>query len=171
MSRLLSKLEAANRVQVALVVHDAGLLCAVTDESVGAGRSPHRRPPEERNAVPSSVTPMIVTHDLERLAHFYTGVAGATEDSRTPEEGPTFYLGLRIGDSELGIVADGSVESAPAGRVLLSLEVPDVDAALARVEQLGGQAPGPANDMPWGQRVAHVKDPDGNAVNLTTTTG
>ena len=40
-SRLLSKLEAANRVQVALVVHDAGLLCAVTDKSVGAGRSPH----------------------------------------------------------------------------------------------------------------------------------
>jgi hypothetical protein len=23
--------------------------------------------------------------------------------------------------------------------------------------------------MPWGQRVAHVQDPDGNALNLTTT--
>ena len=119
--------------------------------------------------MPSSVIPMIVTHDLERLARFYTGVAGATEDTRTPAEGPTFYLGLRIGDSELGIVADGSIGGAPAGRVLLSLEVPDVDAALARVESLGGEAPAPANDMPWGQRVAHVKDPDGNPVNLTTT--
>ncbi len=57
--------------------------------------------------MPSSVTPMIVTHDLERLAHFYTGVAGATETSRTPDEGPTFYLGLRVGDSELGILAHG----------------------------------------------------------------
>ena len=121
--------------------------------------------------MPSSVTPVVVTHDLERLARFYTGVAGATEDSRTPEEGPTFHLRLRVGDSELGMLADGSVEDAPAGRVLLSLEVPDVDAALARVESLGGEAPAPANDMPWGQRVAHVKDPDGNAVNLTTTTG
>ncbi len=121
--------------------------------------------------MPSSVTPMIVTHDLERLARFYIGVVGATEDTRTPEEGPTFYLSLRIGDSELGIVADGSIEDAPAGRVLLSLEVPDVDAALARVEPLGGEAPAPANDMPWGQRVAHVKDPDGNLVNLTTTAG
>ncbi len=119
--------------------------------------------------MPSSVTPMIVTHDLERLAHFYTGVAGATETSRTPDEGPTFYLVLRVGDSELGIVSDGSVEGAPAGRVLLSIEVPDVDAALSRVEAHGGQAPAPANDMPWGQRVAHVRDPDGNAVNLTTT--
>ena len=119
--------------------------------------------------MPSSVIPMIVTHDLERLARFYTGVAGATEDTRTPEAGPTFYLGLRIGDSELGIVADGSIEGSPAGRVLLSLEVPDVDAALALVESLGGEAPAPANDMPWGQRVAHVTDPDGNPVNLTTT--
>jgi predicted enzyme related to lactoylglutathione lyase len=25
---------------------------------------------------------------------------------------------------------------------------------------------GPPNDMPWGQRVAHVHDPDGNMVNL-----
>ena len=119
--------------------------------------------------MPSSVTPIIVAHDLERLARFYTGVAGAAEVSRTPDDGPTFYLGLRVGDSELGIVADGSIERAPAGRVLISIEVPDVDAALAQVEALGGQAPAPANDMPWGQRVAHVTDPDGNAVNLTTT--
>ncbi len=125
--------------------------------------------PTERNSVSSTVTPMIITHDLERLARFYAGVAGATEASRTPDDGPTFYLGLRIGDSELGIVADDSVEGAPAGRVLLSVEVPDVDAALSRVESLGGQAPAPANDMPWGQRVAHVTDPDGNGVNLTTT--
>jgi predicted enzyme related to lactoylglutathione lyase len=121
--------------------------------------------------VPSSVTPMIVTHDLERLAVFYTGLTGATESSRVPDDGPTFYLGLRIGASELGIVADESVASAAPGRVLLNIEVADVDAALARVEFLGGRAPSPATDMPWGQRVAHVRDPDGNAVNLTTTTG
>ncbi|SHN59265.1 hypothetical protein SAMN05660350_00861 [Geodermatophilus obscurus] len=120
--------------------------------------------------MPSNVIPMIITHDLERLARFYAGVAGARETSRTPDTGPTFYLGLQIGSSELGIVADNGVEGAPAGRVLLSIEVPDVDAALSRVESLGGQAPAPANDMPWGQRVAHVKDPDGNAVNLTTST-
>ena len=125
--------------------------------------------PNERKPVPSSVSPIIVTHDLERLARFYTGVVGATETRRTPDVGPMFYLGLRIGDSELGIVSDGSVAGTPAGRVVLSIEVPDVDAALSRVEAHGGQAPAPANDMPWGQRVAHVQDPDGNAFNLTTT--
>ena len=37
----------------------------------------------------------------------------------------------------------------------------------ARVEALGGTATSEANDMPWGQRVAHIKGPDGNVVNLT----
>jgi predicted enzyme related to lactoylglutathione lyase len=34
------------------------------------------------------------------------------------------------------------------------------------VTQLGGRVRGLPNDMPWGQRVAHVQDPDGNSVNL-----
>jgi predicted enzyme related to lactoylglutathione lyase len=38
---------------------------------------------------------------------------------------------------------------------------------LHRVEDLGGRVLGPPNDMPWGQRVAHIEDPDRNAVNLT----
>ena len=117
----------------------------------------------------ATVRPILVTPDLDRLRAFYTSLFGAEETVRFPDEGPAFYVGLRIGDSELGIVADDSVEEAPAGRVLLSVEVPDVDAALSRVASLGGHAPAPANGMPWGQRVAHVTDPDGNAVNLTTT--
>ena len=38
---------------------------------------------------------------------------------------------------------------------------------LEHVEPLGGRVLGPPNDMPWGQRVAHILDPDGNTVNLT----
>jgi predicted enzyme related to lactoylglutathione lyase len=50
---------------------------------------------------------------------------------------------------------------------LLSVAVDGVDALLEQVERQGGTVLGPANDMPWGQRVAHIQDPDGNAVNLT----
>ncbi len=42
-----------------------------------------------------------------------------------------------------------------------------LDGYLDRVEGLGGRVLGPPRDMPWGQRVAHLQDPDGNAVNLT----
>ncbi len=120
--------------------------------------------------MPSTVQPLIVTADLERMLAFYGGLLSATETERVPPEGPVFYVGLRIGDSDLGLVSDDAVADAPAGRVLLSIEVPDVDALLARLAALGGELTGGPNDMPWGQRVAHVTDPDGNAVNLTTTT-
>ena len=121
--------------------------------------------------MPSTIQPMIVTAHLERMLAFYSGLLSATETQRVPEEGPVFFVGLRIGDSDLGMVSDDSVADAPAGRILLSVEVPDVDKLLPRLEGLGGALTGGPTDMPWGQRVAHIKDPDGNAVNLTTTTG
>ncbi|WP_345771588.1 VOC family protein [Geodermatophilus sabuli] len=120
--------------------------------------------------MPSTIRPIIVTADLPRLLAFYTGLLGAAEVMRYPEDGPASYVGLQLGDSELGLSADDSVVPGTPGRMLLSIEVDDVDATLTRVDELGGSAPGPANDMPWGQRVAHITDPDGTVVNLTTTT-
>ncbi|MEU7433974.1 VOC family protein [Streptomyces sioyaensis] len=116
---------------------------------------------------PAAVQPVIVTPDLDRLRDFYRALAGAEEFTRVPEEGPAFFVGLRIRGSELGLVSDRSVAIGTPTRILLSLAVEDVDALLDRVESLGGTVRGPANDMPWGQRVAHIQDPDGNAVNLT----
>jgi predicted enzyme related to lactoylglutathione lyase len=117
--------------------------------------------------VPVTIRPIIVSADLERLLGFYTGLLGATEVMRFPEDGPVFYVGLELGGSELGLSADDGVSPGAPGRMLLSIEVPDVDALLPQVEGLGGTATSGANDMPWGQRVAHIKDPDGNVVNLT----
>ena len=57
-------------------------------------------------------------------------------------------------------------------RILLNVNVGDlgvgnVAGLLEHVETLSGRVLGPPNDMPWGQRVAHIQDPDGNTVNLT----
>lgn len=122
--------------------------------------------------MPATIQPMIITPDLSRLLTFYTTLLGAVETTRVPENGPTFFVGLRVDDAELGLVADADVETgADTGqRMLLSVEVSDVDDLLARAEALGGRVLGPPNDMPWGQRVAHIQDPDGNAVNLTQPT-
>ena len=97
---------------------------------------------------------------------------GAVEISRVPEDGPAFYVGLQIGNAELGIVTDGEADIAAPQRILLNVNVGDlsvggVEALLEHVEALGGRVLGPPNDMPWGQRVAHIQDPDGNTVNLT----
>jgi predicted enzyme related to lactoylglutathione lyase len=113
----------------------------------------------------TTIQPIIVTPDLPRLRRFYEKVLGAAEFTSIPG----FYVGLRAGEAELGLVADDKIELGTPQRILISVEVPDVDALLPIVEAAGGTVPGLPNDMHWGQRVAHVFDPDGNAVNLTCT--
>ncbi|MFI9106564.1 VOC family protein [Streptomyces fildesensis] len=115
----------------------------------------------------STIQPVIMTADQDVLVGFYTKLFGAQEVFRVPAEGPAFYLGLRIGDTDLGLVAKADAGTSAAPRILLSIGVEDVDATLGRVEALGGSVRSGPNDMPWGQRVAHIQDPDGNPVNLT----
>ena len=113
-----------------------------------------------------TIQPILVTTDLPGMLAFYRGLLDAEEILRQPPEGEPFYVGLRAGAAEFGLVNDEKAPVGP-GRVLLSIDVDDVRARLERVEPLGGTVLGPPNDMPWGQRVAHIQDPDGNAVNLT----
>ncbi|MFE8014041.1 VOC family protein [Streptomyces antibioticus] len=115
----------------------------------------------------STIQPVILTADQDLLLGFYTKLFGAEEIFRIPEEGPAFYRGLRIGDSDLGLVAKTDLETGAAPRMLLSIGVDDVDETLGRVEALGGSVRSGPENMPWGQRVAHIQDPDGNPVNLT----
>ncbi|MGW1462739.1 VOC family protein [Streptomyces sp. NPDC002308] len=115
----------------------------------------------------STIQPVILTAAQDALLGFYTKLFGAEEIFRVPEEGPAFYRGLRIGDTDLGLVARTDVGSGAAPRMLLSIGVDDIDETLGRVEALGGSVSSGPNDMPWGQRVAHIQDPDGNPVNLT----
>ncbi|GII78451.1 extradiol dioxygenase [Sphaerisporangium rufum] len=118
----------------------------------------------------ATIQPIIVTSDVDRLQAFYQRMFGAVAESRFPEEGPVFFVMLRVGDSELGLVNNDADLSAPQ-RFVLSVRVDDVDALLDQVEAAGGNVLGPPNDMPWGERVAHIHDPDGNKLNLTQTIG
>ncbi|MCM4080123.1 VOC family protein [Paractinoplanes hotanensis] len=115
----------------------------------------------------TSIQPIASTPDLPRLRAFYETVLGATQSLRVPEQGAEFYVELRIGTSTLGIVQEEKTEIGAPVRILLSADVEDVDALLPTVESAGGTVPGQPHDMPWGQRVAHVHDPDGNMLNLT----
>jgi predicted enzyme related to lactoylglutathione lyase len=148
----------------------SGFLCAYarTAEFAGGARSLLPQTLLASGAfMPSTIRPIIVTNDLDRLLAFYRELLGAEEVMRFPEDGPVFYVGLTLDDSELGLTSDASVVPGEPGRMLLSIEVPDVDALLPTVVGMGGTVTGGPTDMPWGQRVAHIKDPDGNVVNLT----
>ncbi len=122
--------------------------------------------------MPATVQPVIVTPSMPLLLAFYKALLGAVEISRVPEDGPAFYVGLQIGNAELGVAADGDAQIDAPQRILLNVNVSDlgvgnVTGLLEHVEALGGRVLGPPNEMPWGQRVAHIQDPDGNTVNLT----
>ncbi|MBB2948797.1 putative enzyme related to lactoylglutathione lyase [Actinoplanes lutulentus] len=115
----------------------------------------------------TSIQPIAGTPDLPRLRAFYETVLGATQTFRVPEDGPEFYVELRIGATTLGLVHEADTTIGAPVRIILSADVDDVDALLPAVEAAGGTVPGQPHDMPWGQRVAHVLDPDGNMLNLT----
>lgn len=117
----------------------------------------------------TTAQPVIITPNLDRQRTFYERLFGAVETTRFPADGPAFFVGLKLGDSHIGLVHEAGVDLSAPSRILLSVEVGHVDALLERVEAAGGRVLGEPTDMPWGQRVSHIHDPDGNMVNLTQT--
>jgi predicted enzyme related to lactoylglutathione lyase len=103
----------------------------------------------------------LFTRDHSRTLDFYrsvfgweTQVMGDTDEFR--------YSVLQKGDEQLAGVMDASgflPEGVPA-HWSVYFAVEDVDAALARVTELGGSLVVPAEDTPYG-RLATVKDPTG----------
>jgi len=112
--------------------------------------------------------PVIYSRSVSRALEFYTGL-GFEETFRLPPEGEPGYVSLRRGDSELGLVSDEfprdqlGVEVGDRPRFELDVYFDDVDATVARLADVVWKPP---VDMPWGERIAYVKDPDGNPVTL-----
>ena len=111
---------------------------------------------------------VIYSSSVAASEDFYVGL-GFVETARTPETGEAGYVSLRRGDAELGIV---SVEwprqelGLPIGdgtRFEMYIYVDDLDATIAAHRDTLVREP---RDMPWGERVAYLRDPDGNPVVL-----
>src|SRR4051812_17682585 len=111
-----------------------------------------------------AIQPILNTNDIEGLSSFYTELFGAEEDMRVPGRNGPFFVTLRFGDASVGLVAHKRGADAPAGRVGVAVFVENVDDLLPRVKPAGGNVHGKATDMPWGHRVAHITDPEGNTI-------
>ena len=121
--------------------------------------------------------PVLYAKDVERVAGFYAAL-GFEEHARlpSPDGGPGF-IGLRRDGAELAVTTEDSprmlagVEPGPGPRHELFVYVADVDAAIGGIAAAGGSVLKAAADMPWGERVGFVSDPEGNVVSLAAPVG
>ena len=98
--------------------------------------------------------------------------AGARTASSTyrfgSDDGADDYVSLSLGACDRS-ASDGHPQTPDAVEIGVALwfYVDDVDAAFAALDRRGrSRACRSPPDMPWGERVAQVRDPDGNLVNL-----
>ena len=109
--------------------------------------------------------PILATPDLERALGFYRDLLGGTVTYQFPgPDGKPGYVGLDIGTSHLGIGFDRGVADVPGRRMSLWVYVDDCDATINRLRGAGVDVVAEPADQPWGERVARVRDPDGNEV-------
>jgi len=115
-----------------------------------------------------SVFPIINCTSIAPMHWFYANVFGGEVAYRFPPEGEAVYLTLKVGDGQiaLGLGNDpamyGETPLPASGHAVdICLYVADLDAAVAAADGAGGAVVTPPADMPWGERVAYLRDPQG----------
>jgi predicted enzyme related to lactoylglutathione lyase len=98
--------------------------------------------------------------DASALQRFY----GEAFDWQIDANNPMNYGMVTAGEGGIG----GGVGPHPEGKAHATfyISVPDVDAALAKVGELGGQTIMPPMDVPDGPTIAFFTDPAGNQIGL-----
>ena len=99
--------------------------------------------------------------DIRAAKEWYSAVLGVGPYFDEP-----FYVGFNVGGYELGLDPDIAPRRPGVGGVTAYWGVPDLGAAVARVEERGATVVSPAQDVGGGVRVATIADPFGNAVGL-----
>ena len=115
-----------------------------------------------------SFFPIIRVQDLERSLEFYEGLLGLERGYQWPPEGEgeLGFAVVRLGEWALGLTqADRTYE--PDDRYELCFYTADVDETVGELRAHGVPVLHEPEDMPWGERMAWVADPDGNRIHLT----
>ena len=109
--------------------------------------------------------PILSVRDLPRCVAFYVDLLGFERGYRWPPEGDPEFVVVRVGESSVGLAAvpDAHGENS---RFELCVYVEDVDSIVAELRAHDVPVLQEPQDMPWGERMAYVADPDGNRVHL-----
>ena len=110
----------------------------------------------------------VASEDHERAQAFYAALFD-WQVSADPEMGGYGLVDTGAGGAIGGGIGGGigPAEGPGDAGVKIYVRVPDLQAALARAEELGGKAQVPPTDLPGDYgRFAVLADPDGNPVGL-----
>jgi uncharacterized protein len=111
----------------------------------------------------------IIAKDGEALKGYYSELFGWEIDSDNPMKYGTIQREGNVSPDDVGI--GGGIATAPEGydgHVTFYVAVPDVEAALAKAESLGGsRMMGPDEVMP-GLTIGLFTDPQGNVIGVLT---
>jgi predicted enzyme related to lactoylglutathione lyase len=112
----------------------------------------------------------LIAADIKALVGFYEKVTGQTADWLAPvfAELETPGATLAIGSAEtVGLFKEGSAEPAANRTAIIEFQVLDVEAEFARLKDDLEVVHEPKM-MPWGNRAAQFRDPEGTLVSLYT---
>jgi uncharacterized glyoxalase superfamily protein PhnB len=115
----------------------------------------------------TSMFSILSTRDLPRLLDFYVTALDAKVAYQFPDDGDAVFVSVDVAGSHLGLGADqqaGEVDAAQ--RAALWLYADSCDEAVDRLVAHGATVLTAPEDMPWGERVADVRDPDGNLLHI-----
>ena len=110
----------------------------------------------------------IITDDVDRLTAFYERVI--EREAERPAPGFAQFTGagatLAIASTATVAMLGGAMSSGANRSVFVEFEVTDVDGQFERLQSEPTDVVLAPTTMPWGNRSALVRDPDGNVVNL-----
>jgi len=131
--------------------------------SVRAGR--HTR------AIADRAFPVVFAQHVAATARFYETL-GFERHFQLPPDGAPGYVGLRRGVYEVAVVAAAwpqqqyGASVADGVRFEMFVYVDELDRIVEELRADGAAVLREPTDMPWGERVAYVTDPDRNPVAL-----
>src|SRR5688572_24647208 len=108
----------------------------------------------------TTVTPFVIVKGAAEFIDFTKKAFDAEEITRVGEDGAIGHAEVRIGDAI--VMLFDSKKHWPATPAFLRLYVDDCDATYNQALKAGGESITRPTDVPWGDRIARVKDPLGN---------
>jgi lactoylglutathione lyase len=118
--------------------------------------------------------PVLHARDVENVAGFYSRLGFEERARIAGPDGAVGFIGLARDSAELGVTTEDSprvlagVEPGPGPRHEMFVYVDDVDRMVAALREAGVSVLRDPVDMPWGERIGFVADPEGNLVSLAS---